>query len=322
MFHAAIHLVWSGSANATQVAAPKAPAVAAATTTTPSPTQAHVCATRVKMGPELNFSLQLLNEDLSVSVEPGAYLQGEAIRIQASLQAEAGFFPKLFIDRCYVLDNPQQSQSRALFFIVDNHGCLYPGNLKAAWFRQEDPAVVLTMQTRAFWLDDKTPEIHVHCLLAAWSQKSPASPGKKTCSYNVTSALWKNVDEPSRPSVCLCCHGVCPSEPGPLDHPQGFVGKGQLHWVALGPLRLRKEGLPWLEGHGQTVKKLLVVSAVFVGSCVLGTLVALGLALFHHLRHSRKYWLLSGDRAEHMELQTLAGALAIREEIEQESPLN
>ncbi|KAH0625506.1 hypothetical protein JD844_015050, partial [Phrynosoma platyrhinos] len=82
-------------------------------------------------------------------------------------------------------------------------------------------------------------------------------------------------------------------------------------------------------GRCHTMKKLLLVSVAFVGSCVLaalflGVLLALGLALFRYSRTSKGHRLLKNRKEQpyHTELQTVVEALAIAEEIEKESTLD
>nr|XP_056715026.1 zona pellucida sperm-binding protein 3-like [Euleptes europaea] len=177
---------------------------------------------------QVNFSLGILNEDLSVAEEPGAYVEGSAVHIEARVQTAPGMlFPKIFIDECYGTNTKQQIHPRRLYEIVDNHGCLYSAESEtvASWFRKEDSVIVFTIP--AFLLTGKPEEeIYIHCLLTAWSQKIPTSPGKKACYFNRVSSSWKNIDEPSKTSVCNCCDNSCPTEP---PRPGNF--KGTSTWI-------------------------------------------------------------------------------------------
>ncbi|XP_042297607.1 uncharacterized protein LOC121916505 [Sceloporus undulatus] len=324
LFHAAKGLVWSDAPNATQPPPISAPLVLSPQTTQ---AQAHAHFAQDDQGKavaKMNFSLRVVNEDLAVAAGSGIYVEGAAIRIEARVQADANLFPKLFVDECYGTDAQHQSQSRRAYVIADNHGCLYASDSDATWFRKEDETIVLTLRVPAFLSDGELEAIYIHCLLTAWSQKFPTSPGKKTCYFDRISSRWKNLDEPSKAWVCGCCDNHCPPEPHPLGSVKAFSGEGRLRREVVGPLLVRKEAIPWFEGRCRTMKTLLLVSVAFVGSCILaalflGVLLALGLALF---RYSRAGEWRRKEQHFHAELQTVAEALAIAEEIEKESTLD
>uniref|UniRef100_A0ACB8FYF1 Uncharacterized protein n=1 Tax=Sphaerodactylus townsendi TaxID=933632 RepID=A0ACB8FYF1_9SAUR len=271
----------------------------------------------------VNFSLRVLKEDLSVAEEPGVYVEGSAVHIEARLLTAPGMlFPKIFIDECYGTDTKQQIHPRRLYVIADNHGCLYSpeSDAVASWFRKEDSVIVFTVPT--FLVTGKPEEeIYIHCLLTAWSQKTPTSPGKKACYFHRVSSSWKNIDEPSKTSVCNCCDSFCPMESPRLGN---FKGEGKLHREVVGPLIVRKEDIPWFEGQCHTIKNLLLVSVAFVVSCVvaalfLGALLALALSLFHYSRTRKGHRLLKNKKEQPFdtELKTVIGALAVAEETEE-----
>ncbi|XP_061458913.1 zona pellucida sperm-binding protein 3-like [Rhineura floridana] len=323
VFHAAKGLVWSGNSNATMSTATSLP-------TLPSPVatsaQAQVQFVQGAQPNEvkLNFSLRVLNEDLSVAAEPGIYVEGSVIYLEARVQASPGLFPKLFIDECYGTDAQPQSHFRRVYIIVDNHGCMSSGELEARWFRKDDSVLVFTMP--AFLLTGKSEEIYIHCLLTAWSQKIPPTPGKKACYFDSISSSWKNVDEPSKTSVCKCCDSYCPVESPPFGNEKAFWGEGRLHREVVGPLAVHREDVPWFEGQCHTMKRFLLVSVAFGGSCLLaalfaGALVALGLAVYRY-SHTSKPLKNRMEQPYQTELQTVLGSLAVDEDVEKESSLD
>ncbi|KAL8180540.1 UNVERIFIED_CONTAM: hypothetical protein K2H54_027225 [Gekko kuhli] len=241
---------------------------------------------------QMNFSLRLLNEDLSVVEEPDIYDEGSPIYIEAMVLTTPGMlFPKIFIDECYGTDTKEQIHPRRLYVLVDNHGCLYSeeADTAASWFRKKDSAIVFTVP--AFLVTgEPVEEIYIHCLLTVWSQRIPTSSGKKACYFNRASSSWKNIDEPSKASVCSCCDSSCPME---FSHPGDF--KGQCH----------------------TMKNMLLVSFAFLASFALmiffiGGLLVLVIFLSRYILFRKEHRLLVNKMEPDFdtELKTVAGALA------------
>ncbi|KAJ7309550.1 hypothetical protein JRQ81_007599 [Phrynocephalus forsythii] len=279
--------------------------------------------------PWMNFSLSILNEDLSIATDPGVFGEGSTVRVEVRVWADQGLFPQLFIDECYVRNAPRQSHSTWIYIIVDNHGCLYARDSDATWFRKEDSAIVFTLRVPPFLLASESEEVYIHCLVTAWSKKIPTSTGKKTCSFDLVSSRWKNVDEPSKASVCDCCDSHCPLGSNHFPETHAFPGEGSLRSEVVGPLIVRKEEAPWFEGQCHTMKKLLLVSVAFVGSCILaalfvGALLALAVVMFRYTRTSKGHQLLKNrhEQPYHAELQVMAEARATAQEIEKESTLD
>uniref|UniRef100_A0A6J0UEE7 ZP domain-containing protein n=1 Tax=Pogona vitticeps TaxID=103695 RepID=A0A6J0UEE7_9SAUR len=330
IYHAAKGLMWSSSATTTSPGAP----MSAPTHRRPPAARTQdpvrfLQATRHQEALRMNYSLSILNEDLSIATEPEVYEEGSVIRVEARVRADLVLLPKLFIDKCYATNTPHLSRSGWAYIIVDNQGCLYARDLNASWFRKEDSAIVFTLRVPPFVLASDTGEIYIHCLVTAWSDKLPTTSGKKTCSFDSVSSRWKNVDEPSKTSVCDCCDSHCPVEFYHLAKVKAFPGEGRLSSEVVGPLMVRKEEVPWFEGQCHTMKKLLLVSVAFVSSCILaalfvGALLALATATFRYSRTSKGHRLLK-DRPKqpyHAELQVVAEARAISEEIDKESTLD
>ncbi|XP_025030483.1 zona pellucida sperm-binding protein 3-like [Python bivittatus] len=324
IYHAARGLMWHGSANTTKTAVNRLP-------TPPSPavarklTESHILqAIEVNAVANLNFSLRVLSEDFSVEAVPEVYIEGSVIHIEARIQASPSMFPKLFIEECYGANAPHHSHTRKIYIIVNNHGCLHAGDPEVMWFRKTDSVIVFKLP--AFLMTDDSEEIYIHCLLTAWSQKLPTNPGKKMCVFDSISSRWKNLDELSKSSICNCCDSYCHQE-----SPHGNLkGERISHRELLGPLRVRKEDAPWLEGKCHTMKRMLLVSAAFVCSCILaalfvGVLIALALAVLRYSGVGRRHRRLRNRKAQrsfHTELQTVVGACTETDEIEKESNMD
>ncbi|XP_060105060.1 zona pellucida sperm-binding protein 3-like isoform X2 [Heteronotia binoei] len=269
---------------------------------------------------QMNFSLRVLNEDLSVAEEPAIYDKGSPIYLEARVQTTPGtLFPKIFIDECYGTETKEQIHPRRLYVIAYNHGCLYSEELEtvSSWFRKADSAIVFTVP--AFSVTGiPAEEIYIHCLLTAWSQKTPTSSGKKTCYFNRASSSWKNIDEPSKTSVCNCCDSFCPMEsPYHENFKASFVGEGRLHREVAGPLTVLKGRVPWFEERCHTIKGLLLATFAFLGSFVLmvffiGAILALIMAFTRISGLRKKHQLLVNkmEQDSDTELKTVAGALA------------
>ncbi|XP_053135171.1 zona pellucida sperm-binding protein 3-like isoform X2 [Hemicordylus capensis] len=323
LFNAAKGLMWSDASDAVVTTVASEPATTFASPTASS-TQARVefiQAAQSKDVAKMNFSLRVLDDGFHVPVERRVYVEGSEIRLEARVQPGPSLFPKIFIDECYGTDRLHLNRARRAYIIVDNHGCLYAeeAGTAASWFRKEDSVIVFMLP--AFLVTGELEEeIYIHCFLTAWSRRIPTNSGKKTCSWDSASSRWKNMDEPSQASVCNCCDTHCPSASHHSGLVPAFAGEGSRHRVVVGPLTVQKEGVPWFEGQCHTMKKLLLVSIAFVGSCILaalfvGTLLALALALFRYSRMGRGHQLLK-DRKEQpfqTELQTVVGALAMAE---------
>ncbi|XP_060125248.1 zona pellucida sperm-binding protein 3 [Zootoca vivipara] len=323
IFHAAKGLVWSSNADATEPTATTLPMLPRSTAASAEPRVQLLQAAQASDA-KMNFSLRVLNEDFSVAAEPGEYVEGALIHLEARVQASPGLSPKLFVDECYGKDVGNHGHFRRIYILADKHGCLYGDGPKVRWLRREDPAMVFTIP--AFLLTGDSEEIYIHCLLSAWSRETSSSLGKKACYFDSISSSWKNIDDPSKNYVCKCCNSHCPWEPPSPGSEKAFWGEGKLHSRVVGPLRVHKEDVPWFEGRCHTMKTFLLVSISFGGSCVLavlftGATVALGLAVFRYSRTSKGHKLLK-NRKEHQfqtELQLVLGDLAVDEEVEKES---
>ncbi|XP_077164698.1 zona pellucida sperm-binding protein 3-like isoform X2 [Paroedura picta] len=275
---------------------------------------------QLKQVSQMNFSLRVLEEYRSFFEESGLYDEGSPIYIEARVQTPPGVpLPKIFIDECYGTDTEEQIRLRKLYVIADNHGCLYheESETVTSWFRKEDSAIVFTVP--AFLVSGKlVGEIYIHCLLSAWSQNSPTSSGKKTCYFNRTSSSWKNIDDPSKSSVCNCCDSFCPMEsPHRGRFKASFVSEGRLHREVAGPLTVLKDSLPWFYGQCHTIKSLLLMSLAFLGSFALVIFfigVPLGLTglMIRHGQFLKGHRLLVNKVEQDFdtELKTVARALA------------
>ncbi|KAJ6656730.1 hypothetical protein lerEdw1_003618 [Lerista edwardsae] len=341
LFHG---LVWKDSPTAMMTTAPSFPS-----TSTEAAIRSRVAESQEL--PRMNFSLRLLSEDLRSAVEPGTYTEGSAIHLEARLQAPPGLFPKIFVDECFGTDTMHSSQAKRVYVLVRNHGCLHPGEpeTKATFFRKEDTVIIFTIP--AFLLTSRPEEkIYIHCFLTAWSQRIPTNSGKKACYFDDLSSRWKNIDEPSKVSVCSCCDSHCPSTLTHHGNMTALTGEGRLHREVVGPIIMQKEDGPWLEENGvnqhneglpsqypvfspaahcQTMKKLLLVSLAFVSSCVLamlfvGALLVLAMILLRCSSSHRSLGLLEDTKEQpfHTELQTMVGTIHEVDETVEESNLD
>ncbi|XP_026546259.1 uncharacterized protein LOC113427920 [Notechis scutatus] len=323
VYHAARGLMWRDSHRAMKPTANDLPIP-------PSPTRKPMESRflqTIEFNANLTFSLRILNEDFSVEAVPEVHTEGSVLHVEASTRASPGVFPKLFIEDCYGADAPHHSHARRIDIIVNNHGCLHAGVPEITWFRKTDSSIVFKLP--AFLLTDDSEEIYLHCLLTAWSQKLPTTPGKKMCIFDSTSSRWKNLDELSKSSICNCCDSYCHQEPAPRGNLKGFLGEGISRRELLGPLKVHKQDVSWLEGKCQTMKRMLLVSVAFVCSCILaaffvGVLIALVMAVLRYYGVvARPRWLRDHkEQPFHTELQTMVGACLEPEEMEKESSVD
>ncbi|XP_019362299.1 PREDICTED: zona pellucida sperm-binding protein 3-like [Gavialis gangeticus] len=272
----------------------------------------------------MNFTLRILNEDFSLVDKPLVFRTGSPIHIEARVTTNPNVSPKIYVDECYGTRSKRLSHSRRVYVIVNNRGCLYGGKSgnTSVWHRQADSALQFVIP--AFLLgEEPEEEIYVHCLLTAWGQRTLSRHVKKSCYYNTASSSWQNLEDSSQNDLCNCCDSHCPSDFSPEE--QEFPGEGMLHRKTVGPLTVHKEEAPWYEAQCRTMKKLVLASIAFVGSCLLaallvGGVLALGLALFHSYHHSKVPRLRRKRKLYpyHEELQTVVGALVPSEEMEKE----
>ncbi|XP_074869304.1 uncharacterized protein LOC142022881 [Carettochelys insculpta] len=271
---------------------------------------------------EINFTLRILNEDFRAVAKPQPYTPGAPIHMEARVESSGGPPARIYVDECYGTHAKRLSQSRSIYVIVNNHGCLRgreSGDV-AVWHRPVES--ILHFAIRAFVLADEAEEhIYIHCLLSAWGPQHLASLGKKSCYYNSTSASWQNLEDPSQNVRCSCCDSHCPADSAPPEELRAFAGEGTLHSQVAGPLTVRKAEAPWYEERCRSLKNLLLVSVAFAGSCLVGALfvgglLTLALALFrlHQRSKGPRQLRKRKEYPYHTELQTVVSALVTAEE--------
>uniref|UniRef100_A0A8C3RFN9 ZP domain-containing protein n=1 Tax=Cyanoderma ruficeps TaxID=181631 RepID=A0A8C3RFN9_9PASS len=267
--------------------------------------------------PIMNFTLRLLDEDSSATLEKLPVLSpGSMIHLEASVHFSPSISMKIHVDQCYTTTTEQPGHSRRVFMVVNSRGCLHGEKLGNVSVQHQKGGSVLQLSILAPTLEGEPEEgqVYVHCLLMAWGQGCAT----RSCFYSHTTASWHNAEDPVQSTPCHCCDTGCPAADTLRGDMAGFPGEGTLHWETVGPVLVQKEKVPWYKAPCQTVKRLLLAGLALVGSAVLVVAVLgglLGLALTTWgLGRPRRGQRPPRQRCPFQaELQSVVGALVLRE---------
>ncbi|XP_066418542.1 uncharacterized protein [Molothrus aeneus] len=271
--------------------------------------------------PIMNFTLRLLDEDSSATPEKLPVLSpGSMIHLEASVHFSPSTSMKIHVDQCYWTTTEQPGYSRRVFMVVNSRGCLHGEKLGNVSVQHQRGGSVLQLSILAPTLEGEPEEeqVYMHCLLMAWGQGRAT----RSCFYSHTTASWHNAEDPVQSTPCHCCDTGCPAADTLHGDVPAFPGEGTLHRETVGPVLVQKEKLPWYKAPCQTVKRLLLA---LVGSAVLVVTVLgglLGLALTTgHLGRARRGQRPPRQRCPFQaELQSVVGALLLRETEKQMGP--
>ncbi|XP_066835261.1 zona pellucida sperm-binding protein 3-like [Anser cygnoides] len=285
------------------------PAPAAATV--PGGTHAHPRSEE----PSMNFTLRLLHGDSGAMKKPLVVSSGSVIHLEARVDFGPGVSPRIYMDQCYGTSSGWPGHSRRAYVVVNSQGCLHGPSLGSVSVQHQRGASVLQFSILAPVLEvEPEEEVYVHCLLTAWGAQRHSL---RSCFYSEAAARWHNAEDPSQSALCDCCDTRCPPGDTPPGQQPEFPGEGMLHQVTAGPL-LVQDPEPWYEAPCRTVKKLLLAGLALLGSAVVaaalvGSVLALGLAVWRLRRGQRRRRRLRRQCPFQAELQAVVGALVPRE---------
>ncbi|XP_064583309.1 uncharacterized protein LOC135454779 [Zonotrichia leucophrys gambelii] len=266
--------------------------------------------------PILNFTLRLLDEDSSATPEKLPVLSpGSVIHLEASVHFSPSISMKIQADQCYWTTTEQPGHSRRVFMVVNSCGCLHGEKLGKVSVQQQRGGSVLQLSILAPTLEGepKEEQVYVHCLLMAWGQGRAT----RSCFYSHTMASWHNAEDPVQSTPCHCCDTGCAAADTLHGDMPAFPGEGTLHRETVGPVLVQKEKLPWHKAPCRMVKRLLLA---LVGSAVLGGLLGLALTTRHLGRAQRGQQPPRHRCPFQAELQSVVGALLLRETQKQMGP--
>ncbi|XP_074518182.1 zona pellucida sperm-binding protein 3-like isoform X2 [Halichoeres trimaculatus] len=153
----------------------------------------------------LHFSLQTMEGDCSSVRSSSVYQQGEAVFLEAGI--EAPFHPSLslYVDYCAATLKPDPLSLPSYKFII-KHGCLMdsvlPGSSSQFLPRKQNNRLCFSVQVPQF--NNKSEEqMFITCHLKATLKQNAPSHLNKACSFNTPTFRWRSADGDDAP--CECC---------------------------------------------------------------------------------------------------------------------
>ncbi|XP_054858278.1 zona pellucida sperm-binding protein 3-like [Eublepharis macularius] len=208
---------------------------------------------------KLVFSLRLMNDDWSAERTSKRYQLGDAMNIQADVNAVNHVALRLFIDNCVATLSPDRNSSPR-YSIIDFHGCLVDGKSEDSSSAFVSPRIrpdSLQFTVDAFrFAQEQKDMIYISCHLKVIASEQSPDALNKACSFDKARSSWSALE--GTDGLCRCCEtencgtnaGPSPRtnswwrRPGgrfrrdpPSTHGKSFVGRAEAD-VSVGPLLL------------------------------------------------------------------------------------
>ncbi|XP_041842366.1 zona pellucida sperm-binding protein 3-like [Melanotaenia boesemani] len=157
----------------------------------------------------LNFSLRIMADGCTSSRSSSVYQQGEAVFLEASVEAQLHPSLTLYVDYCVATLNPDPL-SRPSYRFIDKHGChmdsALPGSSSRFLPREQNNKLCFSVQ--AFHFNQMHGEqMFISCHLGATLKQKSHSYLNKTCFFHGPTFSWRATEGDS--ALCECCDSSC-----------------------------------------------------------------------------------------------------------------
>uniref|UniRef100_A0A3B4YVP9 Zona pellucida sperm-binding protein 3 n=1 Tax=Stegastes partitus TaxID=144197 RepID=A0A3B4YVP9_9TELE len=153
----------------------------------------------------LRFSLRFMTDGCTSRRSPLVYQQGEAVFLEASVEAPLHPPLTIYVDSCVATLKPDPLSLPSYNFLT-KHGCLMdsvlPGSSSQFLPREQNNRLCFSIQ--AFRFNQKPGEqMFISCHLKATLTQNPHSHLDKACFFHRPSFSWRATEGDS--SLCECC---------------------------------------------------------------------------------------------------------------------
>ncbi|XP_037533945.1 zona pellucida sperm-binding protein 3 [Nematolebias whitei] len=157
----------------------------------------------------LHFSLHVMAEGCSSRRASSVYQQGEAVFLEARVEAPKHPPLTLNVDSCVATAKPDPFSLPSYKFIT-NHGCLIDSVLpgSSSRFLPQDQDNRLCFSVRAFRFNHSSEEqMFISCHLRATPKQTSRSLLNKACFFHSPTFRWRATEGDS--ALCECCGSDC-----------------------------------------------------------------------------------------------------------------
>uniref|UniRef100_A0A8C2ZAV6 Zona pellucida sperm-binding protein 3 n=1 Tax=Cyclopterus lumpus TaxID=8103 RepID=A0A8C2ZAV6_CYCLU len=153
----------------------------------------------------LHFSLRTVAGDCTALRSSSVYQQGEAVFLEASVEAPLHPPLALFVDHCVATLKPDPLSLPSYKFI-SNHGCLMdsvlPGSSSKFFPRKQENRLCFSVQ--AFHFNSESLEqMFISCHIRATLKPNSPSQLNKACSFHRPTFSWRATEGDN--ALCGCC---------------------------------------------------------------------------------------------------------------------
>ncbi|XP_029932872.1 zona pellucida sperm-binding protein 3-like [Myripristis murdjan] len=153
----------------------------------------------------LHFSLRTMTDDWSSPRSSSVYQQGEAVLLEASVEAPLHPPLRIYVDFCVATLKPDPLSLPSYKFVT-NHGCLVdsvvPKSSSEFLPREQDNRLQFSVQ--AFLFSHRSgDQMFINCHLRATLRHNPPNHLNKACFFHRATFSWRATEGDS--VLCSCC---------------------------------------------------------------------------------------------------------------------
>ncbi|XP_056224380.1 zona pellucida sperm-binding protein 3-like [Seriola aureovittata] len=153
----------------------------------------------------LHFSLHTMADDCTSLHSSSVYQQGEAVFLEASVEAPLHPPLTVYVDYCVATLKPDPLSLPSYKFITKN-GCLVdsvlPGSSSKFLYREQDNRLCFSFQAFHF-KQESEEQMFISCHLRAVLKQNSHSHHYKACFFHGTTFSWRATEGDS--ALCECC---------------------------------------------------------------------------------------------------------------------
>ncbi|XP_060922199.1 zona pellucida sperm-binding protein 3-like [Limanda limanda] len=153
----------------------------------------------------LHFSLRTVADDCNTLRSSSVYQQGEAVFLEARVEAPLHPLLTVYVDYCVATLKPDPLSSPSYRFIT-NYGCLVdsvlPGSSSKFLLREEENRLCFSVQALHF-KPDSGEQMFISCHLRATPKQNSQSRLNKACFFHRPTFRWRATEGDQ--ALCECC---------------------------------------------------------------------------------------------------------------------
>ncbi|XP_034471329.1 zona pellucida sperm-binding protein 3-like isoform X1 [Hippoglossus hippoglossus] len=153
----------------------------------------------------LHFSLRTMADDCNSLRSSSVYQQGEAVFLEASVEAPLHPLLTVYVDYCVATLKPDPLSSPSYRFIT-NYGCLVdsvlPGSSSKFLLREQENRLCFSVQAFHF-KQDSGEQMFISCHLRATLKPNSQSHLNKACFFHRPTFRWRATEGDQ--ALCECC---------------------------------------------------------------------------------------------------------------------